>query len=140
MLKFKIFSVGKTKESWLEAAFQEYTKRLKPYAQIECFWAKDNAQLTEWVEKEPLLICLDPKGAVLTSESFSSLIANRWEKGGARLSFVIGGAEGLPQKLRDKEELISLSSLTFTHQITRLVLIEQIYRAIEIQRGSLYHK
>ena len=63
------------------------------------------------------------------------------EKEGARCTFVIGGAEGLTLKMRQNATaLISLSPLTFTHQITRLVLLEQIYRAFEIKRGSHYHK
>lgn len=139
MLKLNILSVGRTKEKWLEEAFEEYIKRLKPYAQISCLWAKDDAQLIEWAKKEGSFIGLDPAGRLMTSEEFSEFLMHSWEKGGSRLSMVIGGAQGLPDELK-KAPLISLSPLTFTHQITRLVLIEQIYRALEIQRGSQYHK
>lgn len=136
MIKVKIFSIGKTKESWLEEALQEYTKRLKSTATFEWLWAKNNDQLIEWVESEDSVICLDPNGKLMTSEQFANLV----EKGGSRLSFVIGGAEGLPEKLKKNYFLLSLSPLTLTHQMTRLLLIEQIYRAFEIKKGSQYHK
>ena len=107
---------------------------------IECFWAKNDAQLLDWVEKEVNVVALDPVGKQFTSEAFSAFLANCWEEGGARLSIVIGGAEGLPPSLKQRAKLVSLSSLTFTHQMTRLILLEQIYRALEIQKGSHYHK
>lgn len=140
MYKLKIISIGKTKEKWLNEAVDEYLKRLKPYVQIETLWAKDNHQLIDWCQKEDAFICLDPQGSLHSSESFSRFLIQQWEKEGARLTLVIGGAEGLPQILKKKNQLISLSPLTFTHQMTRLILIEQIYRAIEIHRGSNYHK
>lgn len=140
MLKLKILSVGKTKEKWLEEAIQEYLKRLKGTVSIEFLWAKDDQQLIEWTQKDLAVICLDPAGKLLASEQFSSFLQQQWEKGGSRLTMVIGGADGLPQVLKDSYSLISLSPLTFTHQLTRLVLIEQIYRALEIQKGSSYHK
>ena len=140
MLKLKILSVGKTKEKWLDDALREYLKRLKPVVQIECFWAKDTAQLCEWAQKEPSALCLDPRGRHFTSEEFSSFLVHAWEKERSRLTCIIGGAEGLPQDLKQNNTLISLSALTFTHQLTRLVLIEQVYRALEIQKGSQYHK
>lgn len=140
MLKLKIISIGKTKEDWLEQALAEYVKRLKPYLSIEWIWAKDNPHLIELVEKEPLAIALDPTGQHMTSEQFSSFLIQSWEKGGARLTFVIGGAEGLPIELKNSLQLVSLSKMTFTHQMTRLILVEQIYRAMEINRGTQYHK
>jgi 23S rRNA (pseudouridine1915-N3)-methyltransferase len=140
MLKLKIFSVGKTKEKWLIEAFEEYIKRLKPFLQIECLWAKDSSQLIEWAQKEGDYLCLDPSGRLYTSEELSHFLCQQWEKGGSRITLVIGGADGIPLELKQKAILISLSPLTFTHQISRLVLIEQIYRSIEIQKGSQYHK
>jgi 23S rRNA (pseudouridine1915-N3)-methyltransferase len=64
------------------------------------------------------------------------------DRGGSRLSFVIGGAEGLPSELKNTQKLslLSLSALTFTHQFARIILMEQIYRASEIRKGSAYHK
>lgn len=140
MLKLKILSIGKTKEPWLEGALAEYTKRLKPFLSIEWVWAKEEAQLVTFIQKEPYVFCLDPEGTLLNSKQFASFIEEAWKKGGSRLALVIGGAEGLPKELKMNHRLISLSPLTFTHQITRLVLIEQIYRAMEIIKGSPYHK
>lgn len=140
MLKLKIISIGKTKEKWLHEAFQEYIRRLKPLVQVEYLWAKDNAELISWVQKEGLHFCLDPQGRLFSSEEFSDFLVKQWEAGGSRLTLIIGGAEGLPLELKKNSFLISLSPLTFTHQITRLVLIEQIYRALEIYKGTPYHK
>lgn len=140
MLKIKILSVGKTREQWLESAFQEYSKRLKNCIHFTCLWAKDDSQLVEWSLKENFYLCLDPLGRSFTSENFAAYLSTCWQKEGSRLTFIIGGAEGTPLKVKQRGELISLSSLTFTHQITRLILIEQIYRTIEIHKGSNYHK
>lgn len=139
MLKLTILSVGKTKEKWLEEAFEEYIKRLKPYVEINCMWVKTNAQLTECAKKEKFCIGLDPAGHLMDSPEFSEFMMKSWEKGGSSVTMLIGGAEGLPKELKTGQ-LISLSYMTFTHQITRLVLIEQIYRAIEISKGTQYHK
>lgn len=140
MIKLKILSIGKTKEKWLDEAFNEYVKRLKSFVHVECIWAKDSTQLIEWAQKESSYLCLDPSGRLLTSEKFAQYLIQQWEMGGSRLTLIIGGAEGLPLELKQNGILLSLSPLTFTHQITRLVLIEQIYRTIEIQKGSQYHK
>lgn len=140
MLKLKLFSVGKTKEAWLDEAVQEYTKRLKPSLAIEYVWAKDDRQLIDLVQKEPLVITLDPKGRLLDSHQFAEFLAKSFVQGDSRLAMVIGGAAGLPEELRQLPLSISLSPLTFTHQIARLVLMEQIYRAFELNRGSPYHK
>jgi 23S rRNA (pseudouridine1915-N3)-methyltransferase len=70
----------------------------------------------------------------------ASFLSAQWEEAGSRLQLVIGGAEGIPIQLKQNSPLISLSPLTFTHQITRLILIEQLYRAVEIQKNSKYHK
>jgi 23S rRNA (pseudouridine1915-N3)-methyltransferase len=142
MIKIKIVSVGKTRELWLEQALAEYFKRLQKTILFECIWAKEDAHLLALVEKEEHLVCLDPAGKMMTSEEFASFFGSYMQETGSRMCFVIGGAEGLPPALkrRSKNQLLSLSSMTFTHQLTRLILIEQIYRAMEILKGSKYHK
>lgn len=140
MLKVKILSIGKTKESWLEEALDEYLKRLSPILQIEFVFVKSDEQLETQCLKEKNLIGLDPRGKTVTSEEFASLFMKSLEKEGSKLTFVIGGPEGLSPKLKEKMSLISLSKMTFTHQISRLILVEQIYRAMEIHKGSQYHK
>ncbi len=139
MIKISIISIGKTKEKWLEDACAEYIKRLQAVVHITYLWARDDAQLIEWVNKEDQVVCLDPQGSLFSSEELSDFLVKSWTSGGSRLCLVIGGATGLPLELK-KKPLISLSRLTFTHQITRLVLLEQIYRSVEIQKGSNYHK
>lgn len=139
MLKIKIYSVGKTKESWLEDALEEYLKRLSPYMQIETLWAREDEHLIAILGSTPA-IALDPLGKEYDSPAFSRFLFQQFEKQGSRLTFVIGGPEGLPRSLKEHAMLISLSKLTFTHQITRLVLLEQLYRAQQIQLCSPYHK
>jgi 23S rRNA (pseudouridine1915-N3)-methyltransferase len=136
MFKVKILTIGKCKEEWLANALAEYEKRLSRTLAIEWVLVKDDVQLELIASQEPF-IALDPKGELLTSELWSQKML----KLGLRLVFVIGGAEGLSQTLLKKAQFKwSLSPLTFTHQMTRLILVEQLYRALEIERGSQYHK
>ncbi|MBN9378157.1 MAG: 50S rRNA methyltransferase [Chlamydiales bacterium 38-26] len=140
MLKLKIISIGKTKEEWLNIAIDEYLKRLSPLVKIEFVWAKDDGHLIELLAKENRVICLDANGKLFNSEKFADYIHHQFIDGKSRLTLAIGGAEGLPREIKEAYPCISLSPLTMTHQIVRLVLIEQIYRAFEIAKGSKYHK
>ncbi|NGX39320.1 MAG: Ribosomal RNA large subunit methyltransferase H [Chlamydiae bacterium] len=141
MVKLKIFSIGKTKEPWLKLAIEEYTTRLRPILSIEWHLPKTDEQLVQLLTKEKTYYALDPSGKSFTSEEFSHWLFSEIDHGGSRMNLVIGGADGLPPSIRESAHLlISLSPLTFTHQITRLVLLEQIYRASEITKGSRYHK
>ncbi len=141
MYKLKIYSIGKTKENWLHDALREYEERLKSSLSIEWILAKDDEQLMQFLNKEMHFICLDPEGKEYTSEKFSSFLLQSLQDMNSRLTFVIGGSLGLPKALKQRaKSLLSLSKLTFTHQITRLILIEQIYRALEIEKGTPYHK
>lgn len=141
MYKLKIFSISKTKEPWLIQSIEEYSRRFKPILSIEWIFAKDNPHLISSLSKEPSYIALDPNGKDFTSEEFSSWFIKQLQTEFSRLSLVIGGAEGLPSAiLKGATAKISLSKLTFTHQLARLILIEQIYRALEIDKGSQYHK
>jgi 23S rRNA (pseudouridine1915-N3)-methyltransferase len=127
-----------------------YETRLRPSnVQVETTWHKDNQALTKGVDadrsKGHTLVLLDPLGSIQTSEKFSDDMYEWLDRGGSRLSFVIGGADGLPSELKyppqgGKPTMISLSAMTFTHQFARLLLIEQIYRGTEIRKGSGYHK
>ena len=92
-------------------------------------------------ENEPCIV-LDERGSLCDSRQFASLLFKKIEEGGSRVTFVIGCAEGLPSAMKAdtaQEPLLSLSRLTFTHQMARLLLVEQVYRASEIRRGSKYH-
>lgn len=141
MYRIKIFTIGKTKETWLKEALGEYCKRLAPILSIEWILLKDTEHLNASLIKEQSYIVLEPKGKMFGSEDFSKWLIESFEAEGSRLSFVIGGAEGIPAEISQRAiAKISLSKMTFTHQLTRLVLVEQIYRALEIHRGSQYHK
>lgn len=140
MFKVKIFSLHKTKEIWLQEAILEYEKRLKPYISFEWVLLKDEKELEKKVLLENFIICLDEKGHPLTSLEFSDKIFDFFQKS-SKISFVIGSDTGLSNTIKNKANyLLSLSNLTFTHQMVRLILIEQLYRAIEISKNSRYHK
>ncbi len=142
MIRIKILMVGKaTKEPWIEAGVDHYLRRMVSTLEVSTLFLKDDSQLLSHMEKERCCLALDPRGRVMTSETFADTLALYAEKGGARLTFVIGGAEGLPQAARERADvMISFSALTFPHQLCRLILAEQLYRSCELWRGSPYHK
>lgn len=138
MFKVKVITQGKAKEPWLNEALSEYEKRLIGKMQIEWILVDKPKDLEEKALKESHLIALDVKGKCLNSEEFSKALFSDW---GLRPSFVIGAAEGLsPSILSHAKYRFSLSRLTFTHQMVRLILVEQLYRGLEIEQGSSYHK
>ena len=163
-LEIKIRIVGRRKNSndqqWLEDAYGMYDTRLRSSnIGVETFWHKSDDDLIKGVvgdsSKGHSIVLLDPTGKSCTSEKFSENMYQWLDEGGSRLSFVIGGAEGLPPELKYpsshmekkkipkslmRPKLLSLSALTFTHQFARTLLMEQIYRASEIRKGSGYHK
>lgn len=141
MYKIKIYSVGKTKEPWLQEALALYEMRLKGALTLEWLLYKTTAQLEDALKKEGPFLCLTSEATQYTSPEFSSSFIRWITQCGSRLSFVIGGAEGLSEELKAQAlSLFSLSKMTFTHQLSRLILVEQLYRALEIAKGSLYHK
>jgi 23S rRNA (pseudouridine1915-N3)-methyltransferase len=123
MIKVKIYTIGKCKDSWLLEALVEYEKRLSKQVQFEWVLCKNDEELE--LKAQSPWISLSPEG----------------EKCGSRLNILIGGSDGIPKSMLAKSVWIwSLSPLTFTHQMTRLLLLEQVYRAFEIESGSDYHK
>jgi 23S rRNA (pseudouridine1915-N3)-methyltransferase len=141
MLTISIHTMGKDcKESWLNEALEIYLRRLKQHIQIQFHFHKSEKQLIDHCSAASKVLALDPCGKELDSFAFSSHLYKALEQGGSRLAFVIGGAEGLPQAIRQQYPLISLSKMTFTHQMTRLILVEQIFRAWSLREGHPYHK
>ena len=138
MYKINLYSVGKNKETWLSNALQIYQKRLLNQIDIQFHWHKTTELLVKALEKEPAIICFDPKGKDLTSEEFADTLKSELQKGGCKLSIVIGAAEGLPVSLKTFP-LISFSKMIFTHQLSRIIVLEQIYRAVQIWKNSPYH-
>jgi 23S rRNA (pseudouridine1915-N3)-methyltransferase len=140
--KIRIIAVGKVKERRLSEGIKEYEKRLTPFCSIETIELKD-----EWIEKESKKIMpyiegreyapfvLDAKGRQLSSEEFAEFLKDK-----DKISFIIGGDEGISDEVKRKASLISLSRMTFTHEMCRLFLIEQIYRAFMILNKRSYHK
>lgn len=153
-MQIKIRIVGKVKngssDKWLQDAYKMYDGRLKSNGlDVATVWHKNDNDLISGIstdiQKGHSIILLDPNGKSMTSERFSTNLYDWLENGGSRISFVIGGADGLPSTIRFSKDpplqtKISLSSLTFTHQFARTILMEQIYRAAEIRKGSGYHK
>jgi len=140
MYKITIFSVGKNKERWLIEALAEYETRLKSQVLIEWVLVKKDELLTAAVGEMPF-IALTPEAKQYESEAFSEFLHENLENFGSRLGFLIGGAEGIePALLTKARAAVSFSKMTFTHQMIRLLLLEQIYRAAEIRKGSRYHK
>jgi 23S rRNA (pseudouridine1915-N3)-methyltransferase len=137
MFKVKIIAIGRSKEAWLNAAIAEYEKRLQGRSKIAWHFADDDKGLVALCKKEPLLIALAIEGEALNSVQF----AEKWMKLGFKGAFVIGGPNGLPPEVLKRADFRwSLSPLTFTNQMSRLLVVEQLYRALEIHRGSPYHK
>jgi len=141
VIKIKLLTVHKIKEDWLQSALQLYEKRMQASCQLEWILAKTEVQLEALSVKEPHFIALDPHGKSFDSAQFSKWILKTAENWRGKLTFVIGGPDGLTETCKKKASFLwSLSPLTFTGQITRLLLVEQLYRAFEINKGSGYHK
>ena len=141
MYKIKIITVGKIKENWLLQALSEYEKRLQSKLKISKKILKDEKALLSAANREKKYICLDSRGSSYTSIEFSKKLFKLFEDFQSSLTIFIGPDVGLSdQILKNASHIISLSKMTFTHQMVRLILFEQIYRAFEIEKGSSYHK
>ncbi|KAJ1458562.1 Alpha/beta knot methyltransferase [Pelagophyceae sp. CCMP2097] len=144
LYKIEIHIAGRATgpKDWESVACGEYVTRLRGQLDVSTTWYKSGENLEAAISKldGAAVLCLDPYGKECSSEAFAQQVFDKLEAGGSRLHFVIGPAAGLPESMRSKATLVSLSQLTFPHQIARVLLIEQIYRAHEIRRGSAYHK
>lgn len=158
-MKIKIYCIGKIKEQYLKDGIEEYKKRLLPYTNIEIIEvldskAKDNPNSSDLKKakdeegervlkllKNDYLIGLDMNKKEYISEDFAEYLNKKLVEGGSNLSFVIGGSYGLSDALKTRcNDSISLSKMTFLHQMTRLILLEQIYRSFKILNNETYHK
>ena len=158
-MKIKIYAIGKIKERYLQEGIDEYTKRLSAYAKVEIVEVadskvKDNpndfditkakneeGQRVLKLIKNDYLIGLDMNKKEYLSEEFAEFISKKMVEGGSTISFVIGGSYGLSDELKQRCNCsISLSKMTFLHQMTRLILLEQLYRAFKILNNETYHK
>ncbi len=135
-----LFTLGKIREEWIKEMIQKYLKRLKTEVSFQWVQVKSENQLLAKTKEIANVYCLDALGKLMDSEAFSQLLGLHLQEGNAKIGFIIGGPEGLSNEIKQKFPLISFSPMTFTSQITILLLIEQIYRAFEIAKGSKYHK
>ena len=159
-MQIRVIAVGKIKEKYLQDGIAEYVKRLRPYAKVqivEIAEEKRPASTTLSIERIALekegdrilaaipdgsfVISLDVKGLSWSSEELAASF-REWELSGQnQLAFVIGGDLGLSPAVLARSDLrLSLSKMTFTHPMARLLLMEQVYRAFRIIRGKPYHK
>jgi 23S rRNA (pseudouridine1915-N3)-methyltransferase len=139
MLHVQIIQVGKTKEKLFKVAEDEFIKRLSKYAKLTIDTVEENSRILERVENGSYKIALEISGEQFSSEEFADFIKRRLFFGG-KITFIIGGPFGLPLDISDAcDKKLSLSKMTFTHQMVRLFLLEQIYRAMTILEGKTYH-
>ncbi len=158
-MKLTIICAGKIKEKYLGAGIAEFMKRLRPFAQVEIreiheekmpdepsaaekeqVLQKEGEKLLKLVPSGSYLFVLDVYGSEMASEQLAEKIDQLGIQGRSSISFLIGGAFGLSKEVRAAaDERLSFSQMTFTHQMVRLLLVEQIYRAFKINRHEKYH-
>jgi 23S rRNA (pseudouridine1915-N3)-methyltransferase len=155
-MRLVIICMGKTRERFIQEGIAKYLRYLKPYVDIEIRELKEekiqdlkDAPLVRKREAEKIFkavpagafVCaLDERGHEFTSHEFAKLLNTGLESGVRDMVFVIGGAMGLDESLPERaHKVIAMSRWTFTHEMARLVLLEQLYRALTIIKGKTYH-
>lgn len=155
-MKFMLLFLGKTREGYLNQGISDYVDRLRRYVPVEIKVLKANhskndsdrvimsreaEQLLAYSKSSSFTVALDPKGREYDSHELASVLEG-WENRSLQtITFLIGGHLGLDKTVLDHADLIwSLSRLTFTHEMTRFILLEQLYRACSIKAGHNYHK
>lgn len=159
-MKITILCVGKIKESFYREAVEEYAKRLSRYCKLEILETADEKtpegasplleeqirqregeRLLEKIRPDAFVITLEIGGKRCSSEAFAAYLDRCFTGGKSHLVFVIGGSLGLSREVRERSDCaLSFSDLTFPHQLMRVILCEQIYRAFRILHGEPYHK
>lgn len=158
-MRFNILAIGKLKESYLRDGVAEFVKRMRPYggvtitelneskvgdkagvAERKEAVQEEGMRLLKQVPKNTYLVLLDVYGKTMSSEDLAQKVADLEVSGVSDMTFVIGGAFGVSEDLRKQADLkLSFSPMTFTHQMVRFLLVEQIYRACKINRHEPYH-
>ncbi|MGM0901517.1 23S rRNA (pseudouridine(1915)-N(3))-methyltransferase RlmH [Mesobacillus maritimus] len=159
-MHISIVTVGKLKEKYLKQGIEEYVKRLNSYAKIEIFEVpdekapeelsevemeqvkqKEGERILSKIHQDTYVIALAINGKLKSSEELAENLDKLATYGKSKVAFVIGGSLGLSDEvLKRADEQLSFSKMTFPHQLMRLILVEQIYRAFRINRGEPYHK
>lgn len=160
MIHINIICIGKIKESFFKDAIIEYSKRLSKYCSLSIkelsdekipnnpsenellmVKYKEGKSIISNAKKDSYIISLDPNGKELSSEDFSKKIENISLNYNSSITFIIGGSLGLSQEvLNISNEKLSFSKMTYPHQLFRIILLEQIYRAFKISNNETYHK
>ena len=144
MISIQVICLGKLKEKFYIGATDEYLKRLTPYAKMQIIELSETAtesDIMAKVQNGAYLIPMCIEGEMLSSEALADKIKSVGNRGISKLTFFIGGSEGLPQGVKDKADLkLSMSRMTFPHHFARVMVLEQIYRAFKINEGGKYHK
>jgi len=152
-VKIRVLWVGKTQEEWVRRGIEEYAGRIRRYVPLELAEAREEkgaaaeamreqerARLVKLLPRNARLILLDERGEQLTSPELGAFIASNRDNGVPELVFAIGGAYGFSDSFRTLAyKTIALSRMTFTHQMVRVFLLEQIYRGFTIINGEPYH-
>lgn len=155
-MRFSFWSVGKNHEPYVKAGVEEFTHRISKYYKVD--WTiipqpknagmlsemdlkkKEGETILQWLEKDDYLVALDERGKQLSSEGLATFVQSRANESTKRIVFLIGGAFGLDEAVLKKANYKwSLSQLVFPHQLVRLILAEQIYRACTILKNEKYH-
>jgi 23S rRNA (pseudouridine1915-N3)-methyltransferase len=143
-MKITIIAVGKIKEPYLREAVKEYSKRLNKYCKLSIIEVEDEkapTKILRHIAADAHVISLEIGGSIMNSESFAAHLNKQAVNGTSHIIFIIGGSLGLNQTVLKQANLsLSFSALTFPHQLMRVILLEQIYRAYRINCGEPYHK
>lgn len=154
-MRIFIRAVGKIRESWIRDGIKEFQKRLSRYCTVEIDEVEDSpdslsadraiadecSRLLSRIKPSEHVVLLDLSGSKMDSPGLSAKLSAWMERGGASVTFVIGGSNGVSQEMSARANVrLCLSDLTFTHAMARLILLEQLYRAYRINSGEPYHK
>jgi 23S rRNA (pseudouridine1915-N3)-methyltransferase len=153
-MNVEIWFTGKTKEPWAAVAVEAYVKKCRrfgpvtlqiisdsPHKTAEAIRTDETARILVQLKKKSMLtVLLDETGTRMGSKQFANFLADRQNAGHHAIRFIIGGAYGVERSLHDEVDLVlSLSPMTFPHQLVRVIFLEQLYRAFTILRGEGYH-
>lgn len=151
-MKIKVLWIGKSRDPWVKDALDEYAGRIRRYMPLELIDIRDEkgAEAEEMRRREcerlerhippgATLILLDERGEQLDSPGLGAFVGKQRDSGTGELIFAIGGAYGFSEEFRRRGRLLALSKMTFTHQMVRVFLLEQLYRAFTILNKEPYH-
>ena len=140
-MKLALVAVGKLKEAWVQEGCAEYAKRVRGKLPLDLVEVKDDAELGRKIPPRYKLWALDERGKELSSEELAASLQKAMNGGEQGIALVIGGADGLPKDLVARANFTwSLGRLTLPHRLARLIVLEQLYRALSILRGEPYHR